>query len=32
MKAFDAGYDYGKKHLEEGALDLRAGAEMIVRE
>jgi 2-oxoglutarate ferredoxin oxidoreductase subunit gamma len=32
LKAFDAGYEYGRKHLQEGALDLRAEAEMTVRE
>jgi len=32
LKAFDAGYEYGRKHLVEGALDLRAEAEMTVRE
>lgn len=32
LKAFDAGFAYGEKHLAEGALDLRAQEEMVVRE
>lgn len=32
LKAFDAGYDYGKKHLADGALDLRSQDEVLVRE
>ncbi len=32
MKAFDAGYEYGQKHLQDGALDLRAAEEVAVRE
>ncbi|HYE24035.1 MAG TPA: 2-oxoacid:acceptor oxidoreductase family protein [Clostridia bacterium] len=31
-KAFDQGYDYGLKHLESGALDLRAEEAVTVRE
>jgi 2-oxoglutarate ferredoxin oxidoreductase subunit gamma len=32
LKAFDAGYEYGQKHLADGALDLRAQDEVVVRE
>jgi 2-oxoglutarate ferredoxin oxidoreductase subunit gamma len=32
MKAFDAGFEYGEKHLKDGALDLRADAEMVAPE
>jgi hypothetical protein len=32
MKAFDAGYEYGQKHLKDGAVDLRADAEMVAPE
>ncbi len=32
MKAFDTGYEYGKKHLKEGALELRSETELTVRE
>jgi 2-oxoglutarate ferredoxin oxidoreductase subunit gamma len=32
MKAFDAGFEYGQKHLRDGALDLRAESEMVAPE
>ncbi len=32
LKAFDAGYEYGIKHLKDGALELRAAEEVTVRE